>query len=248
MAPPASRWSIARLRAIAGGYAQGRIARVLDQRPVRFPGGPVNVGREVIGWRDADWKGRNQVNVGSVLVGSVVVGVGSRLGAYNYVEGPVEIGRFTTLGANVALLGGGGHPMRTAANFTSPTLFDGRRRDLTVDAPVVVGHDVWLGHGATVVGPVRIGHGAVIGAGSVVTHDVAALTVVAGSPARLIRPRFDPEVERLLLALAWWDLEPDELIPFEALLALDLTADPAAACDALRAAIDQRNSRRVPGA
>jgi UDP-2-acetamido-3-amino-2,3-dideoxy-glucuronate N-acetyltransferase len=41
-----------------------------------------------------------------------------------------------------------------------------------------------LGSGAVVLGGVRIGAGAIVGAGAVVTRDVPAGAVVAGSPAR----------------------------------------------------------------
>jgi acetyltransferase-like isoleucine patch superfamily enzyme len=47
--------------------------------------------------------------------------------------------------------------------------------------------DVWIGSGAIVTDGVTIGRGSVVAAGSVVTRDVAPHTVVAGSPARVIR-------------------------------------------------------------
>ena len=45
-----------------------------------------------------------------------------------------------------------------------------------------------VGAGATILPGIRIGEGAVVGAGSVVTRDVPDGAVVAGNPARLIRP------------------------------------------------------------
>ena len=53
---------------------------------------------------------------------------------------------------------------------------------------VVLGNDVWIGHGAVVLPGVTIGDGCVIGAGSVVTRDVPANCVAAGVPCKVIRP------------------------------------------------------------
>lgn len=56
-------------------------------------------------------------------------------------------------------------------------------------APVVIEDDVWLGANAVVLPGIRIGKGAVIGANAVVTHDVEAMAIVAGVPARQIGKR-----------------------------------------------------------
>jgi galactoside O-acetyltransferase len=52
-----------------------------------------------------------------------------------------------------------------------------------------IGDDVWIGANVVILPGVSVGRGAVIGAGSVVTHDVAAYTVVAGVPAKPIGNR-----------------------------------------------------------
>lgn len=52
-----------------------------------------------------------------------------------------------------------------------------------------LGDDVLLGAHAVVLGARRVGDGAVVGANSVVTADVPAHAIVAGSPARVVRMR-----------------------------------------------------------
>ena len=53
--------------------------------------------------------------------------------------------------------------------------------------PIEIGDGAWLASRVVVLPGIKIGAGAVVAAGSVVTHDVPANTVVAGSPARTIR-------------------------------------------------------------
>jgi hypothetical protein len=75
----------------------------------------------------------------------------------------------------------------------------------------VLGHDVWIGHGAIVLPGRRIGTGAVIGAGAVVTRDVPPYAIAVGNPARVLRQRFAPAIAERLLTLAWWDWDHERL-------------------------------------
>jgi galactoside O-acetyltransferase len=60
-------------------------------------------------------------------------------------------------------------------------------------APVKISNKAWVGMRAVVLKGVTIGEGAVVAAGSIVTSDVSPWTIVAGNPARVIRPLTDEE-------------------------------------------------------
>ncbi len=69
---------------------------------------------------------------------------------------------------------------------------------------VEVGSNVWIGYGACILRGVRVGDNSIVGTNAVVTKDVPANAVVAGSPARVIRMREAPA------DLRWADpVEPD---------------------------------------
>ena len=70
------------------------------------------------------------------------------------------------------------------------------------DSFVEIGDGTWIGYGSVILPNVRIGRSAVIGANSVVVHDIPDYSVVAGSPAKLIK-RFNPKTD------AWDKISPD---------------------------------------
>lgn len=86
-----------------------------------------------------------------------------------------------------------------------------------VSTPTTLGHDVWIGRDAMVMDGISIGTGAVVGAQSLVNKDVPPYAIVAGTPARVIRYRFDAETIERLLASQWWELPPEALaeLPME---------------------------------
>jgi acetyltransferase-like isoleucine patch superfamily enzyme len=77
-----------------------------------------------------------------------------------------------------------------AANHTTETVKFMTNAPLDISkASITVEDDVWIGANSVILPGVTVGRGAVIGAGSVVTKDVAAYTICAGNPARVLRMR-----------------------------------------------------------
>jgi acetyltransferase-like isoleucine patch superfamily enzyme len=64
---------------------------------------------------------------------------------------------------------------------------DQRRAHITA-GPITIESNVWIGAAVTILPGVRVGADSVVAAGAVVTHDVPAATLVAGVPARVVRP------------------------------------------------------------
>jgi acetyltransferase-like isoleucine patch superfamily enzyme len=62
-----------------------------------------------------------------------------------------------------------------------------RRQSQGTADPVLIGRNVWLGTGVTVLKGVSIGDNSVVGARSVVTKSIPANCVAVGNPARIIR-------------------------------------------------------------
>jgi acetyltransferase-like isoleucine patch superfamily enzyme len=61
---------------------------------------------------------------------------------------------------------------------------------------VDVGHNCWIGYGASILRGARVGDNCVVGTSSVVTRDVPDNAVVGGVPARLLRMRNAPKTLR----------------------------------------------------
>lgn len=130
--------------------------------------------------------------------------------AFPFVGDRLVIGKFCSIASGAAfMLNGGNHHTETLSSFPFGIFGGGWETAMPESWPhkgdLVVGNDVWIGYGATLMPGVTIGDGAVIAAKSVVASDVPPYAIVAGAPARVIRRRFSDEAIERLLRLRWWD-------------------------------------------
>ena len=117
---------------------------------------------------------RDRVSIGknAVIMMGAVINIGAEIGEGTMVDMNAVIGARGQLGKRVHLGAGA-----VVAGVLEPPSKE----------PCQIGDDALIGANAVILEGVKIGAGAVVAAGSVVTEDVPAGVVVAGSPARIIK-------------------------------------------------------------
>lgn len=143
---------------------------------------------------------------------------------YGEDEPPViTVGNYCSLGDDLEFLPGGMHDLDSVSTF--PWQLTGRiGKKAQMKGPIMIGHDVWVGHGVKMLGGATIGTGCVVGAYSVVTRPLPEFHMLVGT--RVV-PRLShlPFAERLH-RIGWWFWPPDDerLDDVEALSLADFCA------------------------
>jgi acetyltransferase-like isoleucine patch superfamily enzyme len=137
------------------------------------------------------------------------------------LQNVASIGRYCSIARNVTIgQDRKAHPLDWLSSHCALM----HRRRLTSSMPAkeevrqtVIGHDVWIGMDVLILEGITIGTGAVIGAQSLITKDVPPYAIVVGSPAEVLRYRFEQNTIDRLLASQWWNLTPQQLalLPIE---------------------------------
>jgi acetyltransferase-like isoleucine patch superfamily enzyme len=133
---------------------------------------------------------------------------------------PLSIGSFCSIASGLTIVSGQ-HPgvanRRLVSDFPFAEHGLGDYPVSDMGEGVVIGNDVWIGQGVTLLDRITIGNGCRIGAGAVVTRSVRSYAVMAGNPAVPIDIRFNLTQIHKLEEIAWWrwsDHEIAKALPF----------------------------------
>jgi acetyltransferase-like isoleucine patch superfamily enzyme len=137
--------------------------------------------------------GRN-VELQPTKEGEIKIGFGTSIQDRNVILGDVEFGKYCLTAPNV-YISSGQHYFDLNPNFyikdqdnmvaASAELTKKHSQKVTIE------DDVWIGINSVIMRGITIGRGSIIGSNSVVTKDVPPFSIMAGSPAKLIKTRLD---------------------------------------------------------
>ncbi|AVQ98892.1 2,3,4,5-tetrahydropyridine-2,6-dicarboxylate N-acetyltransferase [Oceanobacillus picturae] len=117
---------------------------------------------------------RDQVEIGDgcVIMMGAMINIGSAIGAGTMIDMNAVLGGRATVGKNCHIGAG-----TVLAGVIEPPSAK----------PVVIEDDVVIGANVVVLEGVTVGKGAIVAAGAIVTKDVAPNTLVAGTPAKVLK-------------------------------------------------------------
>ena len=155
-------------------------------------------------------------NNGVTLYGNITIG------KYTTLNGPntdiytsinkVKIGNFCSIARNVSFQEYNHKIDRVSSYHMSSNVFEeSRLDDIYSKGDIVLENDVWIGTHCVILSGAYISTGAVVAANSVISGFVPPYSIVAGSPAKVIKYRFSENQIKSLLASEWWNWDDEKL-------------------------------------
>lgn len=133
--------------------------------------------------------GRLEIGRGTVLESGVTIHADRgriRLGSRVYLSRGVSVGAVDLVEIGDCALVGPGCYITDGDHRHDDLTLPVPDQGMSSKGPVIIEDNVWLGANVVITSGVRIGRRAVIGANSVVTRDIPAFAVAAGSPAQVV--------------------------------------------------------------
>ena len=130
---------------------------------------------------------------------------------FDFTGDKLIIGKFCMIASDVTFIMNGANHLNDAISTYPFAVFGDawsnamEGKEYPYKGDTLIGNDVWIGYGATIMPGVTIGDGAIIATKSVVTKNVAPYSIVGGNPAKEIRKRFSEAEIKELLEIKWWN-------------------------------------------
>jgi acetyltransferase-like isoleucine patch superfamily enzyme len=150
-------------------------------------------------------------------IGAKNIGKYTFVGMNSYIDkSTFSIGRFCSIAMNAKIsLQNHPHNWVTSHPFTYRKKYGFVPENISIEGvntkKTTIGNDVWIGANVTILAGVTVGDGAIIGANSLVSKNIEPYTIVSGTPARLVRHRFDPEIIEKIQKSEWWNWNDEKI-------------------------------------
>jgi len=180
---------------------------------------------------------RGKIKVGSrsllnkcLLDGHISVGSNTTINGpsteFYSIEFPISIGNFCSIARGTSIQENNHNINSITTYFIKYRIFGEKYGvDAVSKGPITIGNDVWIGTQSTILTGVTIGDGAIVAANSVVTNDVPPYAIVGGTPAKIIRYRFNQDMINKLVETQWWSWDIEKIRRNKHLFYGDLTMD-----------------------
>ncbi|PKV63223.1 CatB-related O-acetyltransferase [Pontibacter ramchanderi] len=186
--------------------------------------------------KKASIKGNVNLEFGVKIVGGVKISGNVSIGKLSVINGPntdiyskinsVQIGRFCSIARNVSIQEYHHKMDRISTYFMSKNIFNNSiESDIVSKGDIIIGNDVWIGTHCVILSGAHISNGVIVAANSVVSGYIPPYAIVAGSPAKVIKYRFDTAIIQKINDLAWWDWDVEKIQQNEELFLSTLTED-----------------------
>ncbi len=163
----------------------------------------------------------NHMGEGSFIENAYIYG-DVEIGRFVNITGPgtivhaevekICIGSFSSVAPNVSIIEFNHDMSRPTTSSIQSGIFEKMpREDFISKGPIIIEEDVWIGANVVVLSGVTIGRGAVVAAGSVVNKDVPRYAVVGGTPAKVLKMRFNQERIDRFEEDKWWEWDMKKL-------------------------------------
>jgi virginiamycin A acetyltransferase len=165
-----------------------------------------------------DWVKRYPANV---EIGDGTYGHRIYIEMFEGLEAPctskakLTIGKYTSIASYVKFILSGDHRKEWCSTYPFPDVWQEAahiKGHPLIKGSIIVGNDVWIGHGCIILAGSQLGDGMIAGSGSVLSSkEYPPYSIVVGNPATIVGYRFPQSIIDKLLQVKWWDWPKDKI-------------------------------------